>query len=52
MEQNLHDRILGWGIQHFNQYKQNEDYHLMTHGNEEEVIRQNNNTFSLQEEWN
>ena len=52
MEQNVHARILGWGIQHCNQYKQNEDYYLMTPGNEEEVMRQNSNTFSLQEKCN
>ena len=38
MEQNLHARTLGCGIQHCNQYEQNKDYHLMNHGNEEEVM--------------
>ena len=44
----------GWyqkGIQHCNQYKQNEDYHLRNHDNEEEVMRWNSNAFSLQKEW-
>ena len=39
MEQNLHDRILKGGIQHCNQYKQNEGYHLRIYGNKEEVMR-------------
>ena len=39
IEQNLHARVLRWGIQHYNWHEQNEDYHLMTHGNEEEVTR-------------
>ena len=29
MEQNVHPRTLEWGIQHYNQHEQNEDYHLM-----------------------
>ena len=52
MEQNLHARLLGWGIQHCNQYEQNEGYHLITHGNEEEVTRQNSKAFPLPEEGN
>ena len=52
MEQNVHARTLGWGIQHYNQHEQNEGYHLITHGNEEEVMRQNSNVFPLPEEGN
>ena len=39
MEQSVHAGILGWGIQHYNQHEQNEDYHLMNYGNKEEVMR-------------
>ena len=36
IKQSLHVRKMRQRIQHYNQYKQNEDYHLMIHGNEEE----------------
>ena len=39
-----------WEMQYYNQYEQKEDYHFVTHGNEEEVMRQNSNAFSLLEE--
>ena len=52
MEENLHDRILKGGIQHCDQYKQNEGYNLRIHGNKEEVMRQNSNAFPLPEEGN
>ena len=49
-KQNPHAGTIEWGmwlkgIQHYNKYKQNEDYHLGDHGNEEEVLRWNNNVF-------
>ena len=39
MEQNVYARALGWEIQHYNQHDQNKVYHLVNHGNEEEVSR-------------
>ena len=50
-KQNLHAGMIEWGmwlkgIQHYDKYEQNEDYHLGDHGNEEEVLRQNSNAFS------
>ena len=50
INQNLQAREMRWGIQYCNQYEQKEDYHFVTHGNEEEVMRGNNNAFSLLEE--
>ena len=43
-KQNLHAGMIEWGkrlkgIQHFDRYEQNEDYHLGDHSNEEEVSR-------------
>ena len=49
-EQNLHDRILRWGIQHCDQYKQNKGYHLRIHDNKEDVTSWNSNSFSLPQE--
>ena len=48
----MSENEIGEFSQHYNQYKQNEDYHLMTHSNEEEIMRQNSNAFSLPEERN
>ena len=39
IDQNLQAREMRWGIQYCNQYEQKEDYHFITHGNEEEVMR-------------
>ena len=37
------------GIQYYDKYEQNEDYHLGDHGNKEEVSRWNSDMFSWHE---
>ena len=50
IDQNLQAREMRWAIQYCDQYDQKEDYYFVTHGNEEKVMRQNSNAFSLLEE--
>ena len=39
ISQNLQASEMRWGIQYCDQCEQKEDYHFVTHGNEEEVMR-------------
>ena len=50
INQNLQAREMRWEMQYCKQYEQKEDYHFVNHGNEEEIMRQNSNAFSLLEE--